>query len=964
MNVVGQFHDKVSLNDVENSASATNGNGIKYDSDNENITWNEMNHYNNESKYINEVTFYVSQDLNIPFKVKLNSLEGFKTLLKPSEKILHPELCIIQSNVNTVSELIASVQIFNSDTEQILTLPEFTPYIQFQKQRKWDFTISLPILINQLNLNSKLRIILWEFNGYKKIPFYKIETFVFDQKDNTLKRGLEAIKFDITQKDHCSIITDNKHLNNLNKYLRGEMKAVDWLDKVTLPLIEKQLFKSLRDLPKNTFVLNIEYPTYELPVVYTDRLTVKTQNNPLSLANSELNSSMLQNNYKKNNTNGSNYNRAASKIGSKNEYNTQSVNNTNTGNNTVNNNTMDTLGAKISTGTPYKSTLKFYDPDQYNTDPIEEKYRRLERTTKSTSLDRNLKPDAKKRDYLNKIINYPPGTTLTAHEKGSIWKYRYFLVNNRKALTKLLKSTNLNEEGERTEVLDLMDSWVEIGIDDTIELLGSEYKNISIRAYAVNRLKKATDKELELYLLQLVQAVCFESLTTLTDESNNEYSIVNINSFKNNISNQKKRETENNAHNNKNTLNSDSILKDSEIVISPLAEFLIRRALKNLRLGTYFYWYLKAELADNPSLNNIIESYYARLSSEGRLTLDEQLKFIDILRDCCIQVKKLKDSTKKNELAQHLLSSKLRNHLKRHHVVLPLNPDITVVDVDPEGSRVFKSSLSPLKINLKGVHGEHYSMMFKVGDDLRQDQLIVQIISLMNELLKNENVDLKLLTYKILATNSQEGAIEFIPNETMATILSSYNGIRPYFKAHNFDANESSGVKQVVMDTFVKSCAGYSVITYLLGVGDRHLDNLLITPDGHFFHADFGYVLGQDPKPFPPLMKLPPQIIEAFGGIESANFDKFRSYCFVAYSILRRNAGLILNLFELMKTSNIPDIRIDPEGAVQKVKERFNLDMSEEEATIHFQTLINDSVSAILPIVIDHLHNLAQYWRA
>lgn len=83
----------------------------------------------------------------------------------------------------------------------------------------------------------------------------------------------------------------------------------------------------------------------------------------------------------------------------------------------------------------------------------------------------------------------------------------------------------------------------------------------------------------------------------------------------------------------------------------------------------------------------------------------------------------------------------------------------------------------------------------------------------------------------------------------------------------------------------------------------------------------------------------------------------------MAYSILRRNAGLILNLFELMKTSNIPDIRIDPNGAILRVRERFNLNMSEEDATVHFQNLINDSVNALLPIVIDHLHNLAQYWR-
>jgi phosphatidylinositol kinase/protein kinase (PI-3 family) len=69
-----------------------------------------------------------------------------------------------------------------------------------------------------------------------------------------------------------------------------------------------------------------------------------------------------------------------------------------------------------------------------------------------------------------------------------------------------------------------------------------------------------------------------------------------------------------------------------------------------------------------------------------------------------------------------------------------------------------------------------------------------------------------------------------------------------WLRQNNPDKNAAYGVRKEAMDTYVKSVAGYCVVTYLLGVGDRHLDNLLLAPDGkslslHLCSFQFGHHL-------------------------------------------------------------------------------------------------------------------------
>lgn len=294
---------------------------------------------------------------------------------------------------------------------------------------------------------------------------------------------------------------------------------------------------------------------------------------------------------------------------------------------------------------------------------------------------------------------------------------------------------------------------------------------------------------------------------------------------------------------------------------------------------------------------------------------------------------------------------------------LPLDPSIWVKGIIPHKVTLFKSALMPAKLSFITLDNKEYVTIFKYGDDLRQDQLILQMITLMDKLLRKENLDLKLTPYRVLATSSRHGFMQYIESTTVAEVLATEGSILNFFRKHNPQEGAPYGIAPEVMDTYIRSCAGYCVITYLLGVGDRHLDNLLLTTSGKLFHIDFGYILGRDPKPLPPPMKLSKEMVEGMGGINSEYYFEFRKQCYTSFLHLRRHANIILNLFSLMIDASIPDIALEPDKAVKKVEENLQLNISEEEAVQHLHTLIDISLTAVMPALVEQIHKFAQYWR-
>jgi Phosphatidylinositol 3- and 4-kinase len=187
--------------------------------------------------------------------------------------------------------------------------------------------------------------------------------------------------------------------------------------------------------------------------------------------------------------------------------------------------------------------------------------------------------------------------------------------------------------------------------------------------------------------------------------------------------------------------------------------------------------------------------------------------------------------------------------------------------------------------------------------------------------------------------------------------------IQEYFRSVAYDAKSPYMIRRDVMDNYVQSCAGYSVITYILGVGDRHLDNLLLHPSGSFFHCDFSFILGRDPKKYLPL-RITEDMIHGMGGKESDNYAKLISWMNAAFFTLRRpeNVRILLSMIRCMKASCLPDLSEHQsiEDAIRGVRSRLRLDLSAAAAMDYMEKLVEASMSNQLWLAVDAIHEIGK----
>ncbi len=255
-----------------------------------------------------------------------------------------------------------------------------------------------------------------------------------------------------------------------------------------------------------------------------------------------------------------------------------------------------------------------------------------------------------------------------------------------------------------------------------------------------------------------------------------------------------------------------------------LTRFLITRALQRPHsVGHFFFWVLVSEMHDKKSairfglimdaflrgcgdsqkdsfivqlnlcsqLERIAKLVQSAPPARRRQLLQQELVDLDIPSNFQNPVEPMVEGTtpsfpplplfllpSPSPFSPPLLQSMIFFSVHKH-ILMHLN-SLSVSSIRIEKCKVMDSFTAPLWLHFSNADpscDNPVRLLFKVGDDLRQDSLVVYALRVIDSIWKKNGLDLRLSLYECLPTAECAGFIEVVPrSEALATIQKTHAG--------------------------------------------------------------------------------------------------------------------------------------------------------------------------------------------
>lgn len=261
-----------------------------------------------------------------------------------------------------------------------------------------------------------------------------------------------------------------------------------------------------------------------------------------------------------------------------------------------------------------------------------------------------------------------------------------------------------------------------------------------------------------------------------------------------------------------------------------------------------------------------------------------------------------------NTFLCELYETKKMPKMIKPSMVYPFDTDWTIIAVN--NIAVMKSYTAPIIATFtikNGKYTRQVKIIIKSDKDLRKEEVVSCLIKILQHKLQQQSAKKRIdtfepiPTFQILMISNNIGIIEFVEDSiTLRSITLEGYTLQNYVTEHN-----KKEIIDVVKTRFLKSLGISSCISYILGLGDRHLDNIMITKKGLLFHIDFGYLMDNPSILGAPNIKMTSGMMEFLNGQNSEYYKIFKEFTCNVYDLMRLYKNVITSYYKMLGDENM-----------------------------------------------------------